>query len=315
MKNLILGIIDKYTFDQISNFVKSLQLVNFEGHVCLFAGPNIGVGTLSKIKKFDIEVISYAKEFPYVSDPHIDNFKRIPHPIHIYNFRHFLYYDYLLKNKQKFAYTLITDVQDVVFQKDPFDFHLEEFIYVAIENTLLPLGSCSWNSKWIRSGYDEDIFDYLKEKEMICAGTTLAPTRLMLHYLKKIIEEFFIVKDTLRCADQAMHNKLIHYNEIKPISKSYNFDGPILTVGTEATYLLDEKKNLVSIRGEIIPIVHQYNRHKELNKIFNKKNKNSVLISTLCEGKRKYLKKYKKLLRKLSLINVQLLEGFMHIPF
>lgn len=273
MSNLILGVIDNYKFHQISNFIISLKKAKIKAHVCLFVGPNVSAGTISKIKKFNIEIILYNKDFPYINNPHPNNFKSLPQPIHIYNYRHFLYYDYLLKNGNEFSYTLLTDVKDVVFQKDPFESSLGEFIYVAIEKTTKTLGSCSWNTKWIKRGYGEEKFNYLKDKEIICAGTTLAPTTLMLQYINTLINEFFIVQDTFKCADQAMHNKLIHYNEIHPISKCYNFKSLVLTMEGETNYILDEEKNLIGHKGEIIPIIHQYDRHEELIQIFNKKNK------------------------------------------
>lgn len=268
MRNLILGIIDNYRFSDIDPFLLSLKKAMATEHVCLYAGPNINRLTVKKIRARGVEVISYGKQFPFVSTPHPDNVKSLPQPIHIYNFRHFLYYDYLLKHGSKFEKVLITDVKDVVFQNNPFNVTIEEKIYVAVENISILIEGCKCTSKWIRKGYGDEIVEVMKKKEVICAGTTLAPVTLMKRYLLRLIQEFSVVKEVYRCADQAMHNVLLHQNKIGPVFKCYNFKGPILTVGTEPSYFLNKQRQLIDEKGVIIPIVHQYDRHKELVDIF-----------------------------------------------
>lgn len=264
MANLILGIIDNYTFSDVRSFLFSLQKFRAEDHICLYAGPGISVSTTTEIRKLDVEVIRYGKQFPFIGAPHPANFNTLPEPIHIYNFRHFLYYDYLLKHGQNFTNVLLTDVKDVYFQKNPFSFPIEDKIYVAVENTTIPIEGCACTSKWIRRGYGASVLQQMSKQEVICAGTTLAPSALMTNYLHVLIKEFYGVKNVFNCADQAMHNVLIHKNLVGPIYKSYNFKGPILTIGTEKKYSLDDQMNLINESGGIIPIVHQYDRHPAL---------------------------------------------------
>lgn len=268
MQNLVLGIIDKYNFDNIRTFVLSLDAFIDNVHVCLYAGPKITSSTIKKIEKLGIEVIRYNKDFPFIAAPHPQNFQFLPSPIHIYNFRHYLYYDYLLKKGSSFENVLITDVKDVVFQKNPFDFLIEDKLYVAVESLAIPIKDCEWTSGWIQSGYGVEILDQMKDKEVICAGTTLAPMNVMKKYLHRLIQEFSAVNNVFDCADQAMHNVLLHRQLLEPVFKCYNFKSPILTVGTEKTYLLNKQNQLVTEDGEIIPTIHQYDRHEELIKIF-----------------------------------------------
>lgn len=271
MQNLILGIIDNYKFEQISNFLFSLKSVSGNEHPCLFAGPGMGAATVRRIEKLGVEVIRYKKDFPFIPKPHPDNFKSLPQKIHIYNFRHFLYYDYLLKNGDKFQHVLLTDVKDVFFQRNPFDFGMKHSLHVAVENTAIPIKDCECTSKWIRRGYGMTVLDEMKEKEVICAGTTLAPTAIMKAYLQRLIREFAAVKNVFNCADQALHNVLIYRNEIGPVVKCYNFKGPILTVGTERNYLLNQQGELINENGDVVPIVHQYDRHEELVRLLQAK--------------------------------------------
>jgi hypothetical protein len=303
-RNLVMGIIDNYNYHDISLFLLSLKKVNFSGHICLFVGPNLSQRTVKSVKEHGVEAIFYKKEFPFITDPHPNNFGSLPEHIHIYNFRHYLYYDYLLKNHQTFKNVLITDVKDVFFQKDPFDFTIEEKIYVAVENVSVSINDNLYTANWIRKGYDESVLTLVGEKEVICAGTTLAPVQLMMNYLKRLIEEFFNVKDVYKCADQAMLNVLIHTNQID-VFRCYNFYGPFLTLDTQADYRLNNDNNLINKNGDVVNTVHQYDRYPQLLEIVVRKHKAStfwIIFYPKLKGKIKKAKKQYKKFRK-SLIS------------
>src|SRR5438270_12435047 len=145
-KDLILGTVEHYHFYQFRRFLISLRQTSFRGHICLFAGPGISRRTVAKIRQYDVEVVPYRGAFPFVVHPHADAPNWLPEPIHIFNYRHYLYYDYLLKHGRKFGNVLITDVRDVVFQCDPFEFPISDSIHVAMENPDIPIGDCPWTS-------------------------------------------------------------------------------------------------------------------------------------------------------------------------
>src|SRR5207245_5487305 len=72
-------------------------------------------------------------------------------------------------------------------------------------------------------------------------------------------------------ADQAAHNLLLHDGKLDPVERLRNFEGPILTVGSERRYELNENKELVNRDGSTIALIHQYDRHPELLRIFEKR--------------------------------------------
>src|SRR5439155_11579603 len=80
-----------------------------------------------------------------------------------------------------------------------------------------------------------------------------------------------VMKDAYECADQAAHNLLLHDGKLEPTKRLRNFEGPILTVGSEPRYALDENDELVNRDGSVIAVVHQYDRHPELVRIFEEK--------------------------------------------
>ena len=73
--NLILSISDNYNYFHLSRFFKSLFKSGFKGKVVLFVGPNTGTHTISRLQSLGVETIPYKPEYPYISNPHPDNFK------------------------------------------------------------------------------------------------------------------------------------------------------------------------------------------------------------------------------------------------
>lgn len=282
-RDLILGVIDNLSFYDISRFLITLSQTDYAGHVCLFAGPGTSGRTASKIRSFGVEVIRYRRTFPFIDAPHPDNVGRLPAPIHLFNFRHYLYYDYVLKHDGCFRNILITDVRDVVFQLDPFAFQVPQRIHVAMESTDIPLQACACTSHWVRVGYGERMLRSLRGEELSCAGTTLAPASLMKTYLESMLNEISRLEDAFECADQAAHNVLIHRDAFGPLERLYNFRSPVLTVGTEVSYRLNEQQQLINLDGSVINIVHQYDRHDELVAIFDAKVRPSYLRRTLAK--------------------------------
>lgn len=267
--DLILGISDNYNYFHLARFFESLFKTSFDGKVVLFAGPNTGPHTLRKLRSLNVEVIRYESQFPYITGPHPDNFKALPSPIHIYNFRHFLYYNYLLNHEEVFKNVLLTDTRDVVFQKDPFDFPIADSLYVAMESRDKIIGTCHYNSNWVRKGYGQAKLDELADKIVSCAGTTLGPARHVKHYLHTLLTDIISLHDAYDCADQAVHNKLLYAGAIQPVRQLFNDDTPILTVGHEFAFQYDAEGYLMDGRGQRANIVHQYDRHPNLLKIID----------------------------------------------
>lgn len=267
--NVILGISDNYNYFHLARFFESLFKTSYTGKVVLFAGPNTGPHTLRKLRSLNVEVIQYESQFPYVPQPHKDNFKELPNPIHIYNFRHFLYYDYLLKHEEEFGNVLLTDTRDVVFQKDPFDFVIADALHVAMESKEKIIGDCHYNSNWVRSGYGQAKLDELANQVVSCAGTTIGPMLHVKRYLRTLLTDIIGLHNAYDCADQAVHNKLLYAGAIHPVRQLFNDNTPILTVGTEFLFQHDREGYLLDGRGKRVNIVHQYDRHPGLLKIID----------------------------------------------
>ncbi|QDA59268.1 hypothetical protein [Hymenobacter jejuensis] len=260
-KNLILGIADNYSYFDLIRFFKSLSKVNFQGHICIFIGPNNKPDLVYNLKNKKIELISYRLDFPFIDTPHPDNFPSLPSPIHIYNYRHFMYYNYLLENGEEYDNVLLTDIKDVIFQKDPFDFTIEDALYVAIEAHII--SDCIWTKQWLLAGYDKEVLDRIKNKRVTCAGTTMGPTEQIKRYLKIMLTAIVATNDAVNCVDQAIQNVLLYQGVLEPTIRLHNEEGIIVTVGTDdpSKYNYNSQGCLLNQKGYPALTIHQADRH------------------------------------------------------
>jgi len=273
LHNLILGIIDNYKYADIAPFIDSLAKINFVGKVCFFAGPNLNEDVIPNLLKKNIDVIRYHNKFPYIDNPHQNNFQSLPQPIHIYNFRHYIYYNYILHQEKELKNVLLTDIRDVVFQKDPFDFPMENALYVAMEPRDSPIAIRETNYVWLYNGYGPSVVEEMKPHDISCAGTTMGPVHHIKSYLFKMLCEINKYKDALNCADQAAHNVLLHRNQLTPVIKLYDINTPIITVAAmhiAAAVKLNAKGLITDNCGYVVNIIHQYDRQPFLKKIIFK---------------------------------------------
>lgn len=166
-----------------------------------------------------------------------------------------LYYDFIRSNPRICRKILLTDIRDVVFQQDPFIYPLNKGITVALEDRSKTIGTCPYNSQWVKELLGWIMHDSLSSKPISCAGVTIGDRESILVYLEKMNAFLRGQKNNL---DQAAHNAIVHLDLVPSIHKFDNFYGPVLTMG----YM--DQQDLSATRIDLIPILHQYDRHPEL---------------------------------------------------
>jgi hypothetical protein len=106
-KNLIIGTFANYDWNTIAPFIASYVKSSFENCDLIIFVYNIAKSTITKIKSFGVIVYEV---------PEIFRYKQIT------NFRWKIYEDFLTSNKNKYNLVLLTDLRDVLFQKDFFKY-------------------------------------------------------------------------------------------------------------------------------------------------------------------------------------------------
>jgi hypothetical protein len=182
--------------------------------------------------------------------------------------RFFCFRDYLLQLQEKPEHILLADVRDVVFQSDPFSYPFPKGLSVASEQTRGTIGQSRGNTKWLIEAVGWREMRKLKKLTAICAGTTFADYATMMKYLEAMTTQldrrfFYALFDSI---DQGLHNYFVHNRLVTPLQIHTNWHGPFLTLDSET--VLPKNKNakgyLCNNDGTIIPIVHQYDRIKNL---------------------------------------------------
>ena len=176
-------------------------------------------------------------------------------------YRFELYNDYLKNKKRRFKKVLLSDVNDVIFQEDPFKINFTEELYCALEQNVLSDNdneSSRLNMLWIDecNHLSENNYDNYKHKYVICAGTILGSYIGIIKYLNffKDIQHNKIVND------QGLLNVYV-YNCLSS-KKCLEFkESKILTLDNiKFETLTIENNSIINCNGEKYSIIHQINR-------------------------------------------------------
>jgi len=187
----------------------------------------------------------------------------LPKNTHL-NCHRFLFYDTFLKGfKPNSEYLLVCDSRDVLFQKniELYPFQKDIDIYGFLEGITF-LNEPNYNTPWIKNLENilgEPIYDKIKDKKIICCGTTIGKTNAIIQYIEKM--SYYIQKYNIKYnLDQGIHNYLLYLNILgKKIVFLENKDNLVNTVGNDV-HKINKDGLVLNVNDEISTIVHQYDR-------------------------------------------------------
>lgn len=279
MKNLLIGVFSHYAWDVVEPWVISAKK-NIKNADIMLVVLNSNYETIDKITEQEVNVIilnsDSEKRIVYHKSnfaPHVERF------IHIYH--------YLKEVSKDYKYVMTTDVRDVIFQSDPFDYMDEVF---AGTNYKLICGSeClkykdePWGNENLFQTFGEYIHSQFKENEIFNVGVLGGYAE----YMQDLCLNLFLssVNRPIPIVDQAVFNVLV---KLKPYSDVFKFaklsDAFSINAGTTndptkyhtfKPLLLEEEAKLI---GDVVynsedkpfVIVHQYDRVPEWNCVLEK---------------------------------------------
>ena len=259
-KNLLIGSIVNYDWDNVAPFFNSYMQAGFENCECIIFTSNIPASTIEKIRQFNIQIQQIPERF-------LHRF--------INDYRWELYVDFLRDKVEDYDIIFTSDVRDVIFQADVFKFYdaNKPFLGLAHEHVDLT-NQC--NKDWLLRRYGKDIYESLKFNQTICAGTIWGTSRVFFEFAQHMANH---INSTdfpfFKYCDQVVCNYLIYHEKLfeNIIITSNNYNGRVMTIGETPNDGIkhDLEGRLLNGEGKIAAVFHQYDRKTEEVKAVLKK--------------------------------------------
>ena len=205
-KNLIIGASFGYDYNQLKPWVESIDDVGFTGDKVLIIG-NTNEQTIETLSEKGFILMS-------IGDSQLNQ------PIHVLRF--LCIYDFLKDKFNDYEYIVTTDVKDVYFQQNPFDF-LHQIIRVEAEHIGFPslvVGSESikykdesWGNENLYQTFGSYIHDQFKDNEIYNVGVIGGCSE----YVKDLCLNIYLgsINRPIPIVDQAVFNVLLSTEPFK----------------------------------------------------------------------------------------------------
>jgi hypothetical protein len=280
-KEVILGTLRNLDTESIQPFFDSLKRTGYNGDVVMFCN-SLSQETLAYLRSHGVKTIPFRYWAIRNHQPMLlfwPLWKRIIALLpgfkakafvarrvwFLFYLRFLMYYEFLLQ-QPKYSRVMITDVRDVWFQKNPFEWMRGQqgvFCFEELEGRTI--GKCPSNSVMMYEAVGSKKAKLMANLQISCAGVTLGTRNEIIHYLKRFCELAFnaYAPKTSTGSDQGIHNWII-YQESIPSLRLINNSGPVYTMG-----LCKENKIVLSANGQVVnscavdgipPVLHQYDR-------------------------------------------------------
>jgi hypothetical protein len=285
-QNLILGMAEDLEWDVLRPFIESLRRTSFAGEVRLLTA-GASERTLGLLRDHGVVAHRFARlrvkrgvrvfqplrsagvtraYSPLLRATSLRTAASLAAPVSVPSVSRYLRYYRLLSTvpKTRYANVMLTDVSDVYFQFDPFDFEVGTSVNCFLEDARETLSSEAANRFWLAAAYGDHVLADLGSRTISCSGVTIGPCEAILAYLRIMVKSLVHLRYQWAGIDQAVHNYLIYTGQVPAVRLVANGEGPVLTLGimppAEVSAALPDGYDKV-------PILHQYDRHPELQKL------------------------------------------------
>jgi hypothetical protein len=252
-----------YDYPFVEPFFESLKTTGFKGDVVIFVSETVSKTTKRSLKKSGAILIDYLSSYPFKHD-YAHAFKNILPDASISNYRFVLYLQYLLANPDKYQNVMLTDIRDVIFQKNPFAETQGKRINVFLEDPIQTFRTSELNYQWSSAANGKEVTDGILDEVVSCAGVTIGETTLILDYLDYIKKKLEFRNELPWAFDQGIHNGYVY--DFKPAGMRVfkNDDGYVSTLGAYQPYQTNSRGEVINSEGKSYAVVHQYDRSGKL---------------------------------------------------
>lgn len=275
---IILGIAKGGDPDDLKAFVLSLRKTGYTGDVCLFV-DNLATETLRFLHDHRIQLQAFPQRYFVQTRRFFLRFvvdllpEKIRDEAQISFSQYYLklndarwacYFDFLRATRGLYSHVMFTDVKDVIFQREPFDFDWKSPFCSFYEAPGFSIRDEAHTLGWLREGYGTNETGALQHKRVICSGVTFAEIDAAMEYLD-IICRHMIRINARGLVDQGVYNYILHHYLLKSLFIYDYPETPVLHLGLMApeTLKFNEQGLLVNGSGRVVNVIHQYFVHRE----------------------------------------------------
>ena len=226
-----------------------------------------------------LELVALLKEWDVM--PHFYDQKRTPFSELKGNraklIRYWAALDYLLTQRELHAAgrVLLADSRDVIFQRNPFTIPADASrpLDIFFEDYLRNFANSGINQGHVVPCFGSDAVKRVlltPPRPVSCSGVTLGSYPAVVAYLDAMWSEMRKSRYSSQCLqhDQAFHNMLLWTGKLSEATGGVrafsNENGPVTTVGWPQHLYRDRFGRVLNRRGEVVHLVHQYDRRKRL---------------------------------------------------
>jgi hypothetical protein len=176
--------------------------------------------------------------------------------------RFFRFFEFLASAPIAYRNVMLTDVRDVFFQRDPFDFDIGNRVNCFLEDERQTLGSERHNRAWLTTAYGEEVARSLADKPISCSGVTIGSRDAVFEYLRVLVGELLELRTQSVGIDQGVHNYVLHRELVPRSALLRNWDGPVLTLALVPPAEVEAAARNGRLNANVL---HQYNHHPQLS--------------------------------------------------
>jgi hypothetical protein len=186
---------------------------------------------------------------------------------------HMLRYEYeslwLRSHRRTVDRVIHCDSYDVFFQGDPFQALVPRDRLLLIKEDLL-IGGCDWNSKWLQRCYGNETWYLLRDVNVICTGLIAGNAGEYLRLITLLTEQEQWQTCWESSKDQPIFNYLHGMGILEAQGFMFEYTDCWHGVFTmhwcqqQKPILFNEDGQLVTPRGDVPWLLHQYNRYQKV---------------------------------------------------
>ena len=181
--------------------------------------------------------------------------------------------DYLLRERATHATSrvMLADSRDVIFQRDPFTIGADPQrpLDIFLEDYFRTYANSGINQGHVLPCFGREPVQRVllsPPRPVSCSGVTLGSYAAVAQYLDRMWSEMRQPQYSSACLqhDQAFHNWLLYTGGLGPVRAWSNEEGPVTTIGWPEHLYRDRFGRVLNRRGELVHVVHQFDRRKRL---------------------------------------------------